>query len=88
MALRELTRCFGGATSILAPGDNIVDGKILYERGQILVVSACDSRQAFVANRDRIQLFAERMGKALRQYAVFVLAFPSDSCLIELETEI
>ncbi len=58
------------------------------ERGQILVMSGCDGREAFLAKRDRIGFFVGRMGKALRQYAVFVLAFPSDSFLIEMETEI
>jgi hypothetical protein len=31
-----------------------------------------------------IQEFVERMGVALNQYSVFVLAFPSDSFLLEI----
>ena len=85
LAQQELTECFGGATSVPAPGTNIVGGKILYEAGQILVVAACDSRQEFLASRGRIERFVTRMGKELDQDAVFVLAFDSDSFLIELE---
>lgn len=40
---------------------------------------------AFLANRDRIETFVTRMGEELNQDAVFVLAFDSDSFLIELE---
>lgn len=82
----ELTGCFGGATPIPAPGVNIVDGKVLYEKGQILVLSACQGRGDFLPHRERIAAFAERMGEALDQDAVFLLAFSSDSLLIELPT--
>jgi hypothetical protein len=85
LAQQELTECFGGATAVPAPGTNIVGGRVLYEAGQVLVVSACDSREAFLANRDRIEAFVIRMGEELNQDAVFVLAFDSDSFLIELE---
>ena len=85
LAQQELTECFGGATAVPAPGTNIVGGKILYEAGQVLVVSACDSREQFLALRDRIEALVTRMGKDLDQDAVFVLAFDSDSFLIELE---
>lgn len=85
LAQQELTECFGGATAVPAPGTNIVGGKILYEAGQVLVVSACDSRDEFLANRDRIEAFVTRMGEELNQDAVFVLAFDSGSFLIELE---
>lgn len=68
-----------------APGTNIVGGKILYESGQTLVVSACDSRDEFLAKRERIEGFVTRMGDELNQNAVFVPAFDSDSFLIELE---
>lgn len=84
-AEQELTECFGGATAVPAPGTNIVGGKILYEAGQVLVVSACNSREEFLAHRDRIEAFVTRMGQDLDQDAVFVLAFDSDSFLIELE---
>ena len=82
----ELTGCFGGATPVPAPGVNIVDGKVLYEKGQILVLSSCPGREDFLPHRERIASLAERMGEALDQDAVFVLAFPSDSLLIELPT--
>ncbi len=81
----ELTACFGGATSLQAPGTNIVEGKVLYEAGQLLVLSGCDSRAQFIARRERLAAFVEKMGNALDQAAVFVLAFDSDSFLIELE---
>ncbi len=87
MAERELTECFGGATPVPSAGTNIVDGKILYEKGQILVHSACDNRSEFLEKRARIGAFVERMGRDLDQRLVFVLACPSDSFLIEIETE-
>ncbi len=87
LAQQELTGCFGGATAVPAPGTNIVGGRVLYEAGQVLVVSACDSREEFLANRDRIEAFVSRMGEELNQDAVFVLAFDSDSFLIELEED-
>jgi hypothetical protein len=85
MAEKELTECFGGATPIPSSGTNIIDGKILYEMGQMLVHSTCDSRRDFLKKRNRIQAFVERMGKDLDQKFVFVLACPSDSFLIEIE---
>lgn len=60
---KELTECFGGATPIPSPGTNIIDGKILYEEGQILVCSACNNRSEFLEKRDRISAFIERMGE-------------------------
>jgi len=84
LAGEELTACFGGATPILAPGTNVVGGKVLYERGQVLVVSGCDNRSDFLDKKDRIAIFAERMGEELDQESVFVLAFDSDSLLIEI----
>lgn len=85
LAQQELTQCFGGATAVPAPGTNIVGGRILYEAGQVLVMSACDRREEFLAHRHRIEGFVIRMGEDLDQDAVFVLAFDSDSFLIELE---
>jgi hypothetical protein len=85
MAERELTECFGGATPIPSSGTNIIDGKILYETGQMLVHSTCDSRTEFLKKRNRIRAFVERMGRDLDQEFVFVLACPSDSFLIEIE---
>lgn len=82
--LDELTECFGGAMLIAAPGTNILDGRILYEKDQVIVVSACDSRDEFLQKRSRIEAFAEEMRRDLRQYAVFVLACPSDSFLVEI----
>ncbi len=84
MAEKELTECFGGATAIPSPGTNIVGGKILYEKGQILVLSGCDDRKVFLAKRKRIRAFAERMGRDLHQKQAFVLAYPSESFLIEI----
>ena len=87
LAETELTACFGGATLLRAPGTNIVDGKVLYEAGQFLVMSGCDSRDEFIAKRKKLTVFVEQMGDALDQAAVFVLAFDSDSFLIELEED-
>ena len=84
--LDELTECFGGAMRLAAPGTNILDGRILYETDQVVVVSACDSRDDFLRHRSRIEAFAEQMRQELRQYAVFVLACPSDSFLVEIST--
>lgn len=86
MALTELTECFGGATRIAAPGTNVLEGEIVYEKEQILVVSACKNRDEFLVKRDRITAFAECMGEGLNQESVFVLAWPSDSCLIEINS--
>lgn len=66
---------------------NVVGGKILYEKDQILVVAGCDSRDVFYSKRERVRVFVERMGDQLDQESVFVLAYPSDSFLIELHTE-
>lgn len=86
MAKKELTECFGAATPVAAPSlfkDRV--GKILNEKGQTLVLSACSDRDEFLAKRDRISAFVERMGRALDQQSVFVLTVVSDSFLIEFE---
>ena len=87
-AMDELTACFGGATPVPAPGTNVVQGRdgralTLYEQRQTLVLAACDSRGEFLLKRARVEAFAESMADALDQYAVFVLACPSDSFLVE-----
>ncbi len=82
--LVELTECFGGAMPIAAPGTNILDGRILYEKDQVGILSACNSREEFFRQRDRIEAFVEEMGRDLRQSAVFVRACPSDSFLVEI----
>lgn len=82
--LEELTECFGGAMPMAAPGTNILAGRILYEQDQVVILSACDSREEFLHHRNRIEAFAEEMRRDLRQYAVFVLACPSDSFLVEI----
>ena len=80
----ELSECFGGATTLVpSPGINILGGKVLYGKGQTLVMSACGDRDEYLAKRDRIQTFADRMAEALKQESVFVLAFSSDSFVIE-----
>lgn len=89
--LVELTKCFGGTVPVAGPGANFVrDAKtgkrqFLFEEGQVLVLAACKSRNAFLAKRDRIRAFVDRMAMALDQQSVFVLAYPSDSFLIEVE---
>jgi len=86
LAEKELTDCFGGATPIPSAGTNIIEGQIVYEEGQTLVCSACENRKEFLKQRNRIAAFVERMGNELDQHSVFVIAFPSDSFLIEIET--
>jgi len=81
--LDELTDCFGGASPLNAPGTNMLDGRVLYERDQVIVVSACDSREEFLRHQKRIETFAETMCRDLRQHSVIVLACPSDSFLVE-----
>ena len=83
MAQRELSDCFGGATRVPSPGDNIVGGMVLYEEGQTLVMSLCDDRDEYLAKRDRIEAFADRMAEELNQQSVFVLASPADCFIIE-----
>ena len=82
-ATMELRKCFGGATPHPSAGQYLLAGKVLYEKGQTLVMSACGNRDKFLAKRDRIQTFADRMAKALNQESVFVLAYQSDSFIIE-----
>jgi hypothetical protein len=80
--VRELTECFGGATLLPAPGSSaVVDGRP--ERGQLLVLAACDTRERFLEQRDRLRAFALQLKRALEQETVLVLGFASDSFLIE-----
>ena len=80
--LDELTSCFGGATPVPAAGTNVLKGQIVYEKGQVLVLSGCDSQEQYLGYRNRLKSFAEVMRQELRQHAVFVLACPSDSFLV------
>ena len=81
-AVGELTECFGGATQLPAPGSSaVVDGRP--ERGQALVLAACDTRARFLEQRDRLRAFALELKRALDQETVLVLAFASDSFLVE-----
>ncbi len=57
MTLQELTECFGGATAIASPGTNIVGDQVLFEKGQMLVMAGCESRNDFLAERERIAGF-------------------------------
>lgn len=88
LLLTELAECFGGATQIPAPGTNMVDGQLLYERGQTLVLAACRNRSEYLASKSRIKTLVLRMSAGLRQNSVFVLAFQSDSFLIEIPDEL
>jgi len=81
-ALRELHECFGAATASPAPGTNVVDGRLLYEKGQILVWSLCKKRAEYVRKRERLRAFGERMGSALDQDRVLVVGVASDSFII------
>lgn len=84
-----LTECFGGFTPGKAPALNRVqtaDGRwlTLSEKGQVVLRSACADRKAFLEHRDRLVDFVVRMGEDLNQADVFILAYPSDSLLIEV----
>lgn len=88
---KELTECFGGALRYRSPGTFIlpdpVTGKIrtYMEKGQVLILSGCDNRDEYLMKKQRIETLAVAMGNGLNQAAVFVLAFSSDSFLIEFE---
>jgi hypothetical protein len=80
--LRELTDCFGGATLLPAPGSSVVvNGRS--ERGQAVAVAACDRREAYLDKRERLRAFAAALKDGLDQETVLVLAFASDSFLVE-----
>lgn len=84
-----LTDCFGGFTPGKAPALNRVlrtDGTwlTLSEKGQVVLRSACADRRVFLEHRDRLVDFVVRMGEDLNQADVFILAYPSDSLLIEV----
>ena len=87
-----LTECFRGFTPGKAPAFNRIqtaDGKwvTLTEKGQVVLRSACADREAFLQHRDRLVDLDVRMGEDLNQADVFILAYPSDSLLIELIDE-
>src|SRR3990172_4271097 len=78
----ELTKCFGGAIRYQSPGTFLLPdretGRIrsYIEKGQTLVVSACNDPDEFLAKRDSIQKLIVAMGNGLNQASVFVLGFP------------
>jgi len=88
---KELTEIFGGALRYRSPGTFILPdpftGKIrrYIEKGQVLIISGCDDRNEYLMKKQRIENLVVAMGKDLNQAAVFVLAFASDSFLIEFE---
>jgi hypothetical protein len=83
-AQKEMTRLFGGATVLPAPGSSaVVDGAT--ERGQALVLSVCDDRDAFLARRAEVHRLAEDIKDGLDQETALVLGFASDSFLVEDE---
>jgi hypothetical protein len=79
---QELTRLFGGATVLPAPGASAATGGAA-EQGQALVLCACDDREAFLARRGEVQALAERLRADLDQESALVLGFASDSFLVE-----
>ena len=87
-----LTDCFGGFTPGKALALNRVqaaDGRwvTLSEKGQVVLRSACADRDAFLQHRDRLVDLVVRMGEDLNQADVFILAYPSDSLLIEVHEQ-
>jgi hypothetical protein len=83
-AQMEMTRLFGGATVLPAPGSSAVSGGAT-ERGQALIISVCDSREAFLARRAEVHRLAEVVKEGLDQETALVLGFASDSFLVEDE---
>jgi hypothetical protein len=79
---QELTRLFGGATVLPAPGASAATGGAA-EEGQALVLCACDDREAFLARRGEVEALAEQLREALDQESALVLGFASDSFLVE-----
>jgi len=57
---------------------------VLTEKGQVVLRPACADRDAFLSNRDRLVDLIVRMGEDLDQADVFILAYDSDSLLIEV----
>ena len=79
---QTLTDCFGGATPLPAPSTNRVGTRVIFEKGQVLVLSACKNRNEYLSKQLVIGRLAQDMKESLNQYAVIVLAFPSDSFLV------
>ena len=84
-----LTKCFGGATPVPSLGTNVVEDestgevRFLWENGQVLVQSACKNKAAYLEHRGKIETLADEMAEDLDQAAVLILAYDSDSVLIE-----
>jgi len=74
-ALLVLGECFGGSMAIRSPGPyHHQDGTVVFDQDQWIVQSGCSGREAYLEHREKIETFAEEMGDALKQEAVFVLA--------------
>lgn len=84
-----LTECFGGFTPAKAPAMNRVQTATggwmtLTEKGQVVLRSACPNRETFLAHRKRLVDLVVRMGEELDQADVFIVAYDSNSLLIEV----
>ena len=55
-----------------------------HREGPVVLRSACSNRDAFLAHRERLVDLVVRMGEDLDQADVFILAYDSDSLLIEV----
>jgi hypothetical protein len=56
----------------------------LTEKDQVVLRSACTDRQAFLAHRERLVDLIVRTGEDFDQADVLILAYDSDSLLIEV----
>lgn len=88
---RVLTECFGGATSMPAPGTFVVETpegllQVWDELDQWLVVSYC-RREEFLGKRDLLSDLAERMRVGLDQHSVLICVDKSSSFLVEGQSE-
>lgn len=80
----EIRECFGGSLEFPAPGTNVLDGKVLWEKGQTIMLGLCLDQPAFEDKKARLKSFAVKMGSALDQDSVLLFGFPADAAIIEI----
>lgn len=87
ITLKELERLFGGATTMESQGvTRMIDGTILVDHNQTLVLTGT-TRKEFLSRKAAVEKVAVEVGKMLNQEAVAVLAYDSDSFIVELGPE-
>jgi hypothetical protein len=87
ITLKELEGLFGGATTMESRGvTRMLDGTVLVDHEQTLVLTGT-TRKEFLSKKAAIEKVAVEVGKMLDQEAVAVLAYDSDSYIVELRPE-